>query len=262
MRKIKVLIILLSLMPAILVGQSIRYDKSFVDSASTMVWTEVNMSWQFPVGGLRELFKMNGSVGTGITVKTASNWLFGISGNYCFGAAMRDSTILDNLKDHNGYTYNSDGTCNQDYLNKEIEGRYWYVAVGFGKVIPVNRWKNSGIRLYADFGIAQHKIHLGSQAADYVPMLRGNYKKAYDRRSTGFHMSQSIGYLFIQRVRVASFYAGLEFHEMWTKPDRNYIIGLGPTEGTKAKFSGLVGIKVAWIIPLYERKKVSTFYTY
>ena len=129
-------------------------------------------------------------------------------------------------------------------------------------MIPVNRWKNSGIRLYVDFGIAQHKIHMGSQAADYVPMLRGNYKKAYDRRSTGFHMSQSIGYLFIQRVRVASFYAGLEFHEMWTKPDRNYILGVGPTEGTKVKFSGLIGIKVAWIIPLYEKKKVSTFYTF
>jgi len=52
MRKIKVLILFLSLMPTMLIGQSIRPDKNFVDSASTMVWTEVNMSWQFPVGGL------------------------------------------------------------------------------------------------------------------------------------------------------------------------------------------------------------------
>jgi hypothetical protein len=103
---------------------------------------------------------------------------------------------------------------------------------------------------------------MGSQAADYVPMLRGEYKKAYDRRSTGFHMSQSVGYLFIQRIRVASFYVGLEFHEMWTKPDRNYILGVGPTDEIKTKFSGLIGIKAAWIIPLYEKKKVSTFYTF
>ncbi|MCQ2272028.1 MAG: hypothetical protein MJZ72_04480 [Bacteroidales bacterium] len=257
-----IVVVALALMPCLLSGQSIRPGKDFVDSAATMVWTEVNMSWQFPMGDLREMFKMNGAVGTGFTVKTASNWTFGIRGNYCFGAAMRDNSVLDILKDHNGYTYNSDGYSNKKDLDTEIEGRYWYAAAGFGKVFSVSRWKNSGIWLYADFGIAQHKVYLGSQVADYVPLLHNNYKKSLDRRSTGFCMSQSIGYLFIQRVRVASFYVGIEIREMWTKPDRNYIIGVGPTEDMKTKFSGLFSIKAAWLIPLYEKKKVSTFYMY
>lgn len=257
-----IVVAVFALVPCLLWGQTIKPNKDFVDSAATMVWTEVNLSWQFPVGGLYETFKMNGSVGTGVTVKTASNWTFGVRGNYCFGAAMRDNSVLDILKDHNGYIYNSDGSSNRNDLDNEIEGRYWYVAGGFGKVFSVSRWKNSGIWIYADFGIAQHKVYLGSQVADYVPLLHGNYKKSFDRRSTGFCMSQSIGYLFIQRVRVASFYAGIEFRELWTAPDRNYILGVGPTEGMKTKFSGLFSIKVAWLIPLYEKKKVSTYYMY
>lgn len=262
MKRIKLLLIVLSLLPWTVFGQTIKPGKDYVDSAVTLVWTEVNMSFQVPVGGLHELFKVNGSVGTGFTVKTASNWTFGIRGNYCFGAAMRDNSVLDNLRDHNGFIYNADGSNNKNDLDKEIEGRYWYAAAGFGKVFALDRWKNSGIWVYADFGIAQHKVYMGSQVADNVPMLHGNYKKAYDRRSTGFTMSQSIGYLFIRRIRVASFYVGLEFHEMWTKPDRNYIIGVGSTEGMKYKFSGLFGIKAAWLIPLYEKKKVETFYMY
>lgn len=268
MYKVRTILLALIFLPAFLWAQAVKPGKDFVDSASTMVWTSVSMSVQFPFGAkdkiftIPSLFRVNGSVGADFIVKTPSNWTFGIKGNYCFGGSLRDSTVLDNLKDHNGYIYNSDGTNNKKEIERELEGRYWYVGAGFGKVIPVNRWKNSGIWLYADFGIAQHKIYMGSQVADYVPMVRGDYKKSYDRRSTGFHMSQSVGYLFIQRKRVASFYAGIEIHEMWTRPDRNYIIGIGPTEGMKYEFSGLIGIKVAWIIPLFEKKKVETYYTF
>lgn len=268
MKKVKSVVLLMFLLPSMLLGQALKPSKDFVDSSATMVWLAVSMSAQFPFGAkdniftIPSLFKINGSVGVDCMVKTTRNWTFGVKGNYCFGGAMRDKTVLDNLKDHNGYIYNSDGSNNETVVEDELEGRYWYVSAGFGNVIPVNRWKNSGIWLYADFGIVQHKIYMGSQVADYVPMMRGNYKKAYDRRSTGFHMSQSVGYLFIQRKRVASFYVGLEVHEMWTKPDRNYILGVGPTENMKAEFSGLIGIKAAWIIPLYEKKRVETYYMY
>lgn len=262
MNRFKLLLILLLFLPWMVYGQSIKPGKDYVDSSTTMVWTEVNMSCQFPVGALHDLFKVNGSVGTGVTVKTVSNWTFGIRGNYCFGGKMRNNEILDLLKDHNGYIYNSDGSNNKTDVENEMEGRYWYVGAGFGKIFALDRWKNSGIWLWADFGFAQHKVYLGSQVSDNVPLLQDNYRKAFDRRSSGFTMSQSIGYLFIRRVRVASFYVGLEFREMWTKPDRNYILGVGPTEGTPYRFSGLFGIKAAWLIPLYEKKKVSTFYTY
>lgn len=268
MNRFKSIVCLLVLMPSLLLGQDIKPNKDFVDSSATMVWLAVSMSAQFPFGAkdnvftIPSLFKVNGSVGVDCTVKTPGNWTYGIRGNYCFGGAMRDNTVLDNLKDHNGYIYNSDGSNNETEIEEELEGRYWYVSAGFGKVFPVNRWKNSGVWLYADFGVVQHKIYMGSQVADYVPMLQGDYRKGYDRRSTGFHMSQSIGYLFIQRKRVASFYAGIEVHEMWTSPDRNYFLGYGPTADMKSEFSGLVGIKVAWIIPLYEKKKVETYYMY
>ena len=90
--------------------------------------------------------------------------------------------------------------------------------------------------------------------------LSMNYKKLYDHRSSGFAMNQFIGYLFIQKNRILNFYGGIEFYEIWSKPNRNYVFPEGPTANMKRKFSGLVGLKIGWNIPLYEKKSVTTFY--
>ena len=67
-------------------------SKSYIDSGATMVWTGVNMSGYLPVGYLHEWFKPNLSVGTGVTVKTASNWTFDVNFHYMFGSNLRDTT--------------------------------------------------------------------------------------------------------------------------------------------------------------------------
>ena len=64
----------------------------------------------------------------------------------------------------------------------------------------------------------------------------------------------------IVKNRLLNFYGGFEFWEIWSKPNRNYIFNEGPTENMPAKFSALVGLKIGWNIPLYEKKEVTTFY--
>jgi hypothetical protein len=71
--------------------------------------------------------------------------------------------------------------------------------------------------------------------------------------------------MFMQKRRVLSFYAGVELWEVFTKPDRGYIfVGdmAGPTKYLKRKFSGMIGFKVGWILPFYEKKRVTTYYTF
>lgn len=258
---IVVLLAIIMLLPSVGKAQEyVRTDfksKSYVDTTARMVWTGVNISGQIPVGALRETFKANLSVGTGVTYKTQTNWTFDVNFNYMFGGNLRDTTysFLGSMLNDDGIIYDGNGMKATIYT----EGRYWYVGAGIGKIIPVDRWKNSGIWLHFGAGYFGHKIRIN----DYdhqVPQLDGDYLKGYDHRSSGFAMNQFIGYLFMQKNRVLSFYGGIEIFESWTKPNRNYIFNEGPTENMPYKFSGLISLKIGWVVPLYEKKETVTFY--
>lgn len=248
------------LLPGYTKAQSYRTDfssKDYVDTAATMVWTGVNMAGHLPLGNLREWFKPNLSVGTGVTIKTKNNWTFEVNFNYMFQSNLRDTSaaFLGDMVDEYGRIMDGNGMKATLYL----EGRYWNFGAGIGKIIPVNRWKNSGIWLKYNAGYFGHKIRIN----DYdhqIPQLLDDYVKGYDHRSSGFAMNEFIGYLFIQKNRLLNFYGGIEFYQMWTKPNRNYIFYEGPTADLKYKFSGLIGLKIGWNIPLYEKKSVTTFY--
>lgn len=262
MKKVILLLFIgLCVLPAGLRAQShIRTDfkdKNYVDTSTTMVWAGVNMMGQLPLGYLKEWFKPNMAVGANVTLKTKSNWTLDVGFNYMFGSNLRDTTFafLGDLANEDGIVWDGNGNKATLYF----EGRYWMFGAGIGKVIPVNRWKNSGIWLRLGAGYFGHKIRIN----DYnhqVPQLDGNYTKGYDHLSGGFAMSQFVGYLFNQKNRILNFYGGIEFYEIWTKPTRNYIFNEGPTAGIKNKFSGLISLKIGWNIPLYEKKSVTTFY--
>lgn len=233
-------------------------SKDYVDTAAPMIWLDAHLAYHFPLGDLRTMFKNNFAVGPGFTFKSASNWTVGFHFDYMFGANMRDSAFFNGtLANDQGIVIDGNGLVSQGGIT--AEGRYWTVQADFGKIIPVNRWKNSGIWLRLGAGYFSHRLRLDDFGNQY-PQLEGNYAKGYDRRSGGFVLNQFVGYQFVRKNRMLNFYIGLEFHEMWTKPNRNYVFYEGPTDGMKAKFSGMIGFKAGWNIPLYERKTTTTFY--
>ncbi len=250
-------------LPHIVLSQSYYTDfksKDFVDTGATMVWIGASLSGQLPFGELRETFKANLALGANVTFKTQNNWTIDITGQYMFGSNLRDMTasfLGDMVREVGGEYIVVDGNGMEATLY--FEGRYWYVGPTIGKIIPVNRWKNSGIWLRFGAGCFGHKIRINDY--DYqVPQLSDDYLKLYDHRSHGFAMNQFIGYLFIQKNRLINFYGGIEVYEMWTKPDRNYVFPEGSTANMKNEFSCLVGLKIGWNIPLYEKKTTTTFY--
>ena len=233
-------------------------SKDYVDTAAPMIWLDAHFAYHFPLGDLRTMFKNNFAVGPGFTFKSASNWTVGFHFDYMFGANMRDSAFFNGtLANDQGIVIDGNGLVSQGGIT--AEGRYWTVQADFGKIIPVNRWKNSGIWLRLGAGYFSHRLRLDDFGNQY-PQLEGNYAKGYDRRSGGFVLNQFVGYQFVRKNRMLNFYIGLDFHEMWTKPNRNYVFYEGPTDDMNAKFSGMVGFKAGWNIPLYERKTTTTFY--
>lgn len=233
-------------------------SKDYVDTAAPMIWLDAHLAYHFPMGDLRNYFKNNFAVGPGFTFKSKSNWTVGFHFDYMFGANLRDPNYFNGtLANDNGIVIDGNGLVSQGGIT--AEGRYWSLMADFGKIIPVDRWKNSGIWLRMGLGYFSHKLRVDDVSKQY-PQLDDNYAKGYDRRSGGFALNQFIGYQFIRKNRMLNFFVGIEFHEMWTKPNRNYIFFEGPTADMPTKFSGLIGIKAGWNIPLYERKTTTTFY--
>ncbi len=233
-------------------------NKNYVDTAAPMIWLDAHLAYHMPIGDLRTYFKNNFAVGPGFTFKSKSNWTVGFHFDYMFNANLRDSNYFNGtLANDEGIVIDGNGLVSQGGIL--ADGRYWSLMADFGKIIPLDRWKNSGIWLRVGGGYFSHRIRIEDVSKQY-PQLDDNYAKGYDRRSGGFALNQFIGYQFVHRNRVLNFYLGIEFHEMWTKPNRNYIFFEGPTADMPYKFSGLIGIKGGWNIPLYERKTVTTFY--
>jgi hypothetical protein len=233
-------------------------SKSYVDTAAPMIWLDAHFAYHFPFGDLSTLFKGNFAVGPGFTFKSRSNWTVGFHFDYMFGANLRDPNYFNGtLANDEGIIIDGNGLVSHGGIT--AEGRYWTIMADFGKIIPVDRWKNSGIWLRIGAGYFSHRLRIDDYSNQY-PQLDGDYAKGYDRRSGGFALNQFVGYQFVHRNRILNFYIGIELHEMWTKPDRNYIFYEGPTDDIPYKFSGLVGLKVGWNIPLYEKKTTTTFY--
>ncbi|MCQ2285558.1 MAG: hypothetical protein MJZ76_01630 [Bacteroidales bacterium] len=257
MRKIRLLFLLLICATTGFAQHTKQLNKALVDSATNIVWLEANFSYQFPVGDLANTFKSNLNIGTGFTYKTARNWTWSVDFNYMFG-----SKLSCELKDVLGPMVNKNGDILDGYGMKAtlgVEGRYWNLGAGFGKIFSVSKkMKNSGIWINAQFGYLSHKIHF-TDNDHLIDQLDGDYKKGYDRRSGGFYMTQFIGYIHLGKLRVASFYGGIEIYEMWTVPTRSWNFVTGATSSEK-KFSALLGVKVGWIIPLYEQKRTETYY--
>lgn len=232
-------------------------SKNYIDTMAPMLWLDAHFSYHFPIGNLRTMFKNNWSIGPGLTFKTKNNWTIGAHFSYMFGANVRDLTIFNgNLANEDGIIIDGNGLVENGITS---DGRYWTFGADFGKIIPVGRWKNSGIWLRIGAGYFGHKLRIDDYGNQF-PQLSSDYVKGYDRRSSGFVLNEFIGYEFVRKNRVLNFYVGIEFHQMWTKPNRNYIFFEGPTADMPYKFSGLIGIKAGWNIPLYERKTVTTFY--
>lgn len=239
-------------------GSDVELRAGEVDSTTHFVWVSPSFAYQWPFGSLKETFKSNMNFGAGVTYKTNKNWTISLDFNYLFGSKLRNQAAVvgDDMLTSNGDLIDGNGLKATIYF----EGRYWNLSAGVGKIIPVSRWRNSGIWLKLNAGYFEHKIRI-NDPDDQIPQLADPYRKCYDQRCSGFCLTQFVGYLFMQKRRVCSFYAGFEVSEIWSKSSRDFSIVLGGKDETK-KFSVLIGPKVGWVIPLYEKRKIFTLYRY
>ncbi len=228
---------------------------SLKDSVRNTFIMGLNYKATFPEGDLVKRWGFHNSIGLDIDQKLKSNLTVGLSGGFIFGSQLRDSTIFNDL-------YNSFGTITS---LSGTPADVLFLMRGFTSHATVgqvfNRFgnnANSGLWVKVGFGFMMHKIRIET-LYDVVPQLEGQYRKGYDKLTTGFSSMQFIGYLYQANVRLLKFYAGFEFTQGFTQNIRNYNFDTGGPE-PDPRLDLQYGFKVGWILPISHRTKSEYYY--
>lgn len=234
-----------------LIAPSANAQRNMADSIIPSTWLVVNYGGGFTNADLADRYGYLNHVGIFAGYKTKKNWVFGLDGAYMFGSKVRMTGIFDHLVDSHGNITDQNG----DIATVRALPRGFYANVVVGKVLPVlSPNPNSGI--YVNFGIGYllHKLRVETQ--DHViPQLELDYRKGYDRMTTGINTSQFIGYALMANDSPINFYAGFYAQQGFTHNRRtiNFDTPDIPVS-TDVRLDLQYGFKVGWMIPIYQRQ--------
>jgi hypothetical protein len=243
----KILLFLISL----LLYQQFYAQRNVKDSAIATPWVGVHYGGNLTAGDLADRYGYLNNLGITAGYKSAKNWYFGMESNFIFGNQVRLTGLLDDLVD----SYGNVTDVNGDIARIFILPRGFQMNVAAGKLFPV--WspnKNSGIFINGGLGYLVH--HMRIETNDQViPQLELDYRKGYDRLTSGITFHQYIGYTFMANGGFYNFYGGFYFQEGMTKNRRT--INFDEPEipvSTKTRLDIQMGIRLGWMIPFYKRK--------
>lgn len=226
------------------------------DSCVSAHLIQVDIGTGLPAFDMADRFGPHAIAGGGYQYKTNDNWLFGFNGAFIFGSVVKEDSLFNNIRTDAGYVIGSDGLLYDPILwESGFNGK-----IEVGKI--TNIWginPNSGLAFTGGIGYMQHKIWIYIDET-IVPQLSPEYRTGYDRLSSGFMLTQYIGYYFFSTKYFVNFRGGIEFMEAFTQNRRtiNYDTQLSDTE---TRFDMLINLKVSWNLPIYKQPRTK-FYTH
>lgn len=208
-------------------------------------------SFHLPGGDMADRFGNSSTVGGGVTLKTRNNLLFGLEFDYLFGNEVKIRDQILNYVIHNdGLVIGGSGF----YTGLPVYERGFFISGDFGKIFPLfGSNNNSGLLVSVSPGYFQHKIRIEANETpdNIVFQFDGDYKKGYDRLTSGFGLREFIGYIHYGNKRIINFFAGFEFYQAFTKSRREVYFDTKQAPDESTRLDLLNGFKVGWFIPLY-----------
>jgi hypothetical protein len=234
-----------------LVSSATHAQRNVTDSMIPSTWLVITYGGGFTEGDLAERYGYMNHIGFFAGYKTGRNWVFGLDASYLFGGKVNLTGLFDHLVDSNGNITDQNG----DVATVRVMPRGFYANGVVGKVLPVfNPNPNSG--LYVNFGVGYllHKLRVETQD-HVVPQIELDYRKGYDRMTTGINTSQFIGYALMANESPINFFAGFYAQQGFTYNRRtiNFDTPNVPVS-TELRLDLQFGFKVGWMIPVYQRQ--------
>jgi hypothetical protein len=238
------------LLTALLIAQT-AFSQRDVDSAIATPWVALHYGGNWSAGDLADRYGFFNHVGAMAGYKTKRNWVYGLDGNFMFGSKINETGLFDQLVDSYGNITDDNG----DVAQIVLFSRGFNANLMVGKVFPVlSPNENSGIYVHAGLGYLQHRIRIESNY-QVIPSLEKDYKKGYDRFTSGLNFHQFVGYAFLANQGIVNFYGGFYVQEGLTYNRREVFFDRPNEEVPKTQRLDIqYGFKVGWFIPVYQRK--------
>lgn len=225
--------------------------------ATPLLGFQYGLSWTG--GDLAQRYGTFNNVGIAAGYKFAKNWYAGFEGDFMFG-----KNIKINGADLFGDLVDSKGTItdiNGDIATVLLFARGFHANVEIGRVFnKLGHNANSGLFIKAGAGYLNHRIRIETNY-NVVPGIELDYKKGYDRLTTGLNLNQFVGYLFMSDNSFLNFYAGFFIQEGFTHNKRTVFFDQPNTPvPTATRTDILYGGKIGWLIPIYKRRPKDFYY--
>lgn len=226
-------------------------QRKFKDSIIGTPWVAIHYGSNWAQNDLAERFGYLNHLGVHAGYKTNHNWTWTLDANFIFGERVKLTTLFDNLRDDKGNLTDANG----DIAMVLTLARGFNNNFAIGKVIPINRKnRNSGIYIHAGAGYLAHKIRVESRD-QVIPQLELDYRKGYDRLSTGINIHQFIGYARLANAGFLNFYGGFYFQQGFTQNRRTIFFDQPDVPVSKeTRLDSQAGLKIGWFIPIYKRQ--------
>jgi hypothetical protein len=203
-----------------------------------------------PQGDLKDRYGFLNHLGFLAGYKTNQNWFFGVDANFIFGNRIQMTDPLLKLRDSKGIITDENG----DIASVILNSRGMNANLAIGKVFPVlSPNGNSGIFVHIGAGFLAHKLRIETNS-QVVPAIEGNYKKGYDRLTSGINLHQFVGYTYMANQGLINFYGGFYAQEGFTKNRRTINFDQPDIPvSTATRFDIQIGLKIGWMLPIYKR---------
>jgi hypothetical protein len=241
----------------LLVTTSSFSQRNIRDSIIGTPWIGLHYGLNGTGKDLAQKFGLLNHLGGKAGYKTNKNFVWGVEGNFIFGNQIKLPNLLSQLTDTFGNVFDENGNIAKIAVN----ARGFNANLLFGKVFPVlSPNENSGVYAHMGLGYVQHKVRIETQD-QYVPTLEKNYRKGYDRYTTGINFHQFLGYCYLSNNGLVNFYGGFYLQEAFTKNRREVFFDLPDVPvPTNTMFEIQYGCKVGWFVPVYRRKPKDFYY--
>ena len=224
--------------------------------SSKPLWqVHTSIGGYLPGGRLQERFGPLALVGPEIIRQSPSRrWTLGLRGGHLFGSTVRETSLFGSIATPSGDIINANGVF-EDYRLRPFG---WLVEGKVGYLFWPQGPRGSGFLSEWGVGALQHKIWIETPNNN-SPQMSSEFKRGYDRLCDGLSISQFLGYHFLSAERRVNFRVGLEFIWAGTRERRTvrYDTGL-PAHEFRNDLLG--GLKVSWILPIYERSEKADLY--
>lgn len=240
--------ILLTILYQTVCSQNFKTDKLLVPSVTA------NFGVSLPMADLKRYSGFS-QAGASFLIKFKNNAILSAEGVTLFTNKHKGESPLQSILNSNGTITDGDGNPAQFAIGvrgMQLQVRGGYICSKFAHN------PNSGITVSAGVIFFQSKYWI-DQRGNNAHQIMNDYVKGYDKLSSGFGLSQFIGYTYYHNKNFWNVYAGIEFSEAWTKDRRDWDFAL-MKKNDVSYFDAAATFKIGWIITFIHREADEVYY--